>query len=111
MKIGSTLKWISRNSIFHEIDPKYNLFDFFRTPIPETAIIRTGNANVIYQSPSHRLMLLGNVDQNQYLTAEDGAVGILFKIANLEEHEKINLLRNMKASYVGSDVNDITCFT
>ena len=85
--------------------------EFHRTPIPETAIIRTGNANVIYQSPSHRLMLLGHVDENQYLTAEDGAIGILFKIANLEEHEKINLLRNMKASYVGSDVNDITCFT
>ena len=85
--------------------------EFPRTPIPETAIIRTGNANVIYQSPSHRLMLLGHVDENQYLTAEDGAIGILFKIANLEEHEKINLLRNMKASYVGSDVNDITCFT
>lgn len=93
-----------------EIDG-WRLLIKFGMPIPDTAIIRTGNANVIYQSSSHRLMLLGNVDENQYLTAEDGAVGILFKIANLEEHEKINLLRNIKASYVGSDVNDITCFT
>ena len=102
---------IKFGSVQNIISEKCDKNDIFSTPIPETAIIRTGNANVIYQSPSHRLMLLGHVDENQYLTAEDGAVGILFKIANLEEHEKINLLRNMKASYVGSDVNDITCFT
>ena len=55
-------------------------------------------------------MLLGNTAENGKLTANEGSLGILFKVPHLQEHEKINLLRNMKASYVGSTVNDLSCF-
>ena len=80
----------------------------FSTPIPETANIRISQANIIEQNG--RLLLLGNTAENGKVTANEGALGILFKLTHLEEHQKINILRNMKASYVGSTVNDLSCF-
>lgn len=76
--------------------------------MPETANIRISQANIIEQNG--RLMLLGNTAENGKLTANEGSLGILFKVTHLQEHEKINLLRNMKASYVGSTVNELSCF-
>jgi len=78
------------------------------TPMPETANVRISQANIIEQNG--RLMLLGNTAENGKLTANEGSLGILFKVTHLQEHEKINLLRNMKASYVGSTVNELSCF-
>ena len=82
-----------------------------RIPIPETAFLRSQQAAVVFQSNDERHLLLGNTDENGIITADDGTYGILFKITHLQEHEKINLLRNMKANFVGSTVNDLSCFS
>jgi len=57
--------------------------------MPETANVRISQANIIEQNG--RLMLLGNTAENGKLTANEGSLGILFKVTHLQEHEKNQL--------------------
>lgn len=70
--------------------------------------MRTRKSKILVQDK--RYLLLGNTAINAVIGAEKGTFGFLFKLTHISKSDKDEIVKNMSAHFVGSEVGDLHCF-